>query len=809
MMSLISVGTVPKRNDARKGADMKRKKRGFFGQLFRLIFRFLLICAVIIGGFAFWAVVTSPQLDLKKVAPQRYRTAMLDSDGKVMRYLAGEEANREYVPLDKIPQSVREAFIAIEDQRFYHHHGIDLWGIGRAVVHDVKTRSFSQGASTLTQQLIKNNLFAAGMEERTPLEKLKRKVQEQYLSVVLEGLKEKDWILENYLNTIDLGGVWGVEAAALKYFGRGVETLSVGEAAAIAAITKNPSAYNPLRHEEESRNRQELVLWEMYAQGYLNRAEYDAAMSEDVYGTVRRVAESGESAGPVYTWFEDAVLEEVREDLERVAHYSPEACWELIYSGGLTIETTQDTDIQRACEEAIARIRSDAQFTAVVMDHSAGAVLGIVGAKGEKSVSRALNRATSSVRQPGSVLKPIGAYAEALESGAATLASVFPDRPTRYRTGSGAVRNADGVYHGWMTVRDAIAQSVNTIALQCFQDVGLDAVWDRLQLFGFSHLGDEDRVEALALGGTYHGVTNLELTAAYAAIANGGTYVEPHFYTRVLDQDGKVILQKTPSRRRAVSEETAALLTAGMEEVLLSGTGRRAAFAGQPLAGKTGTTTDQRDLWFVGYSPYYACGVWSGYDDNSPQTVNEVLPVWREIMGSAHVRLPSVQFPRPDGMKYYEICAKCGALAVSGLCDDALQGDMARWELFVSGTQPEHFCDCHIRVNVCLDSGQLAGPYCPRAETRVLLREAMSGTEEEDQLAPKRFCTTHTEPWFSEFWNGTPSAPESGGLSTAPEHDNPPSAPPETSDGQSQSQNPNQWAEDLWDEWRRHMFGDE
>ena len=364
------------------------------------------------------------------------------------------------------------------------------------------------------------------------------------MSIVLEGLKDKDWILENYLNTIDLGGVWGVEAASLKYFGRHVSDLTAAEAAALAAITKNPSIYNPIRHEDDNRERQKLVLREMYEQGYLNQWEYEEACAEDVYETIRRVAETGESAAPVYSWFEDAVLDAVRNDLEQFGKYSPEECWEMIYSGGLTIETTQDTAIQRVCEENMHILRSDAQFTVVVIEPSTGMVKGIIGARGEKTVSRALNRATSSIRQPGSTLKLLGAYSEALERGAATLGTVYEDGPTRYQTDGSTVKNSDGVYNGRMTIRQAIAKSVNTVALQCFQDVGLEAVWERLKLFGLSHLGEEDRVEALALGGTYHGVTNLELTAAYAAIANEGIYIEPHFYTRVLDQEGHILLEK-------------------------------------------------------------------------------------------------------------------------------------------------------------------------------------------------------------------------------------------------------------------------
>ena len=767
---------------------MKRKKHGFWKRIFQLFLWLVALATLSATGFVFWAVVTSPQLDLKKVAPQRYRTTMLDADGNVMRYLAGEEANRVYVPLHQIPKHVREAFIAIEDQRFYLHHGIDVRGIGRAIVEDVRTLSFSQGASTLTQQLIKNNMFASGMEERTAWEKLTRKIQEQYLAIVLESMKDKDWILENYLNTIDLGGVWGVETASLKYFGRHVWSLSAGEAAAIAAITKNPSAYNPLWHEDDNAARRKLILREMYDQGYLNEAEYESACAEDVYAIIRRVAENGEMAAPVYSWFEDAALEAVRNDLEQIGRYTPEECWDLIYSGGLTIETTQDSEIQRVCEENMEILRSDAQFTVVVMDYRTGAVSGIIGAHGTKTVSRALNRATASVRQPGSTLKVLGAYAEALERGTITLGSVYDDRPTKYQTDGTTVKNSDGRYRGRITIREAIADSVNTVALQCFQDVGLEAVWERLKLFGFAHLDDTDRVEALALGGTHHGVTNLELTAAYAAIANDGIYMEPHFYTRVLDQDGEVLLRKVPHSRRALSEKNAFLLTSAMQEVLTSGTGRKASFPGQTLAGKTGTTSEQRDLWFVGYSPYCVCGVWSGYDDNSPQSENEVQALWQEVMRGVHADLPTAMFQTPDGMEYQTICTKCGQLALRGLCDNTVQGDMARTELFLSGTAPKRSCECHTRASVCTESGMLSNNgACPHTETQVFLLDGTADTEDAAAVVPAGRCTLHGTPW-------TRRSPEPPSPSAEPEPQEEPfdnTLPP--------------WVEELWRDFRRHI----
>jgi penicillin-binding protein 1A len=307
------------------------------------------------------------------------------------------------------------------------------------------------------------------------------------------------------------------------------------------------------------------------------------------------------------------------------------------------------------------------------------------------------------------------------------------------------------------TVRSAITHSTNVVALKCFQQVGMDEVWAYLQNFGLEHLTSADQVESLALGGTNGGVTNLEMTAAYSAIANGGTYIEPHYYTQVLDREGQVLLTKVPEQRVVLQSATASLLTSAMEDVLSSGTGTAASFSGMELAGKSGTTTDLRDLWFVGYSPYYACGVWGGYDDNSTQSSSTyVKNIWKAVMKRTHADLSWASFSGA-GLTTSTICTKCGNLAVDGLCDNTVQGDMTYTEKFASDTVPTESCTCHTAVEICSSSGQRASIYCPETETKVYLGSGTAGTADADYVLPTELeedtCSVHQH-WWNWFLPG-------------------------------------------------------
>ena len=741
------------------------------GSKIKTVLRVILVTllAVIAAGAVFvaYCVVRAPSINVLDAMPHGYRSNVLDRDGNVVLTLSGEASNRVYVKLSEVPESLQEAVVAIEDERFYEHFGIDPRGIMRALYKGITEGNFSEGASTITQQLLKNNVFTDWMNETTFLDKVQRKIQEQYLAIALEMHVDKAWILENYLNTINLGGGnWGVETAAKYYFDKDVSDLTLSESAVIAGITRNPTRYNPITNPEANAERRDYILDKMLELGFITQEERDEAAGDDVYARISEVSTNGGSQ-EIMTYFEDAMIYSVLHDIMSATRCSEEKAWDLIYRGGLTICSTEDSRMQELAGEVINNpdyYTSDEQASLVLMDTETGQVRALIGGRGEKNANLLLNRATSMVRQPGSTIKVIGEYAAALDSGAMTLGTVIADSPCTYSDGT-EVHNFDGAYKGNITVQTAIAQSRNIVALKCFNQIGMDPIWNMIGKFGITTLTENDKVEALALGGTYGGVTNLEMTAAYASIARGGQYTEPILYTKILDHDGNVLIEKKQTTRRVISENTAKLLTSALEDAMLSGTGVEANFESDAvidLAGKSGTTTDIRDAWFIGYSPSLTCGVWGGFDDNRTQESSTYVKyIWKDVMAGAHTEGVAEEFETGNSIEEVEICTKCGKRAVKGLCENAIHGDGTETVCFASGTAPTEKCDCHVMVAICADSGELSGPYCTHEEGRVYLKSAVPGTEEEQYVLPaslsdpKVTCHTHTSLWDKWFGSGS------------------------------------------------------
>ncbi len=700
-------------------------------------------------------IANAPDISEIDATPSGYLTTVLDEDEKVMKNLFVAESNRVYVSLDVIPDHLEKAFIAIEDARFETHMGIDIKGIFRAFYQGLKTGSFSQGASTITQQLLKNNVFTGWVGEVTFYDRLCRKIQEQYLAVRLEQRFSKDWILENYLNTINLGGgTRGVQVAAQYYFGKDVSQLTLSESALIAGITQNPSGYNPLKNPEKSLERYERVLKAMLEQGYISKEEHDAAMAEDILGKLNKDTEN--RGMQIFSWFEDALLEKVVSDLMETYNYDEAEAWNLIYTGGLTIYSTQNTKLQEICEKVATNpdwYKSDQEISVVMLDVSTGAVAAMIGGSKEKTASLAYNRATEAIRQPGSTIKMIGEYAAAIDMGLMDLGTVINDEPYTYSNGTN-IHNSYATYKGMTTLREAVASSSNVIALKAFQTVGMDGVFGYLQKFGITTLTDADKNEALAIGGTYNGVTNLEMSAAYNAIANDGLYTKPFYYTKVVDQDGQVLLENAPARSQAISPNAAKLLIRAMEEVIASGTGTDAAVKGVDLAAKSGTTNDSRDIWFVGFSSYYTCGIWGGHDNNAAQSGSRYVKlIWQEIMEQAHAGMTNVPLVGEDELTSVTICTKCGKCAIPGICDETLQGDMTAEEYFVKGTAPVLSCTCHVKKTLCASSNMQKGIFCPNDSVivKVYLKSGTEGTADAAYVMPENAdtaCNVHTS-----FWN--------------------------------------------------------
>ena len=722
------------------------KKRFAHARILKIILGILIgVIALLCVG---WLIIIagSPKLDDYDAAPKGYRSTVLDQNGKILTTLSKQDSNRVYVSENEIPDVVKQAFISIEDERFYDHHGVDYTGILRAVFRGVKNGNLSEGASTITQQLIKNNVLTEWTSEDNFWQRLVRKVREQYLAGQLEKIHDKEWILNNYLNTINLGnGTWGVQAASRSYFGKDVSALTASEAAVLAAIPKSPSEYNPLKHPKANKKRRELVLDKMVSLGYLSEKECAEAKADNVYKRIRSQSSRSRNEDTL-SWFEDALIDQLIPDLQQKLSISPEAAWELLYTGGLTIESTADKKMQKACEKAVlAHTDTDGpQSSLVLIDVQSGAVRALVGGSGRKTGSLLYNHATDSIRQPGSTLKIIGPYAAGLESGSLTLGTTIDDAPYAYSDGT-SLKNASGTYGGMTTIRNAIAHSNNIVAVKCLQQLGIDTVFSTIEKFGITTLNEDDRVESLALGGTTNGVTNLELTAAYSAIARGGQYIQPVLYSRILDQDGSVLLESSPQTHTVIKSVNAALLTDAMRSVITDGTGTDAAVEGLDLAGKSGTTTDGRDAWFVGFSSELTCGVWGGYDDNQvQQDTSYVKTIWREAMKESHSNLSasSLSADRDSSLISVSICTKCGKLAVSGLCDRTVAGNMTATEYYVSGTQPTESCDCHVKIR----SGG-SDYFSFSQDYKVYLRSASAGTSDTAYVAPSD-GSEYKEHWY-------------------------------------------------------------
>lgn len=843
-----------------------------------------LVLVVMLGfgglGMVKGIIDNAPDISSIDISPTGYATAVYDTNGNEIASIVTSGSNRIYASINEMPKYLINAFIDIEDERFYEHNGIDLKGIARAAYSTIKTKGLSQGASTITQQLIKGKLFNSGMGENTYMETIKRKLQEQYLAINLEKVYSKEEILENYLNMINLGSnTLGVQAASKRYFNKDVWDLTISESAVIAGITQNPTLQNPVTNPENNNSRRETILEKMLEFGHISKEEYDIAMADDVYSRIQNVNIEF-SGSSVYSYFTDELIQQVMIDLQEQKGYTQTQAYYALYSSGLSIFTTQDPDIQTILDEEFSNpenfpantdysitwamsvqhadkstsnfnertlesffktgdsendiagnrffklifpSKEDADATIekykdyilasddrvigeniiytpqpqssfVIMDQYTGYVKAILGGRGTKEASLSLNRATNTTRQPGSVFKIVSTYAPALDTAGSTLASVQYDEPGYTAPDGTPFSNYNKVYEGFATLRSAISKSINVVAVKTISDITPNLAFSYLENFGFTTLVRErvydngtsktDIGLSTALGGITDGVTNLELTASFAAIANNGVYIEPILYTKVLDQNGNILLENKPEIHTVIKSTTAFLLTSAMQDVVTSGTGTTTRIINMPVAGKTGTTSDYNDIWFTGYTPYYTAGIWSGYDENKSQTRTATgnsnassyhKNLWSKIMTRVHENLEFTNFAMPEGIETAVICTKSGKLAVEGLCDQDPRGSTVRTEYFAKGTTPTEVCDNHVKVSVCTESNQIATEFCPE-ETRteqvfinnIYITETSGETADTPHILPvdleQNTCTIHTEhetesPSSDPYEDWTPSYP--------------------------------------------------
>ncbi|MBQ3063259.1 MAG: transglycosylase domain-containing protein [Clostridia bacterium] len=636
--------------------------------------------------------------------------------------ISGHE-NALYCRLEDMAPDLKNAFIAIEDKRFYEHGGID-WLRTLSAARHYLSGDASFGGSTITQQLVKN---LTGEAERSAA----RKVGELMRAAALEKRLSKDAILEQYLNVVNLAeNCYGVRTAANTYFSKEPMDLTLVEAATIAAITNNPAKYDPIKHPRANRTRRDLILGEMQAQGMIDEATMRAAIATD---TVLHVNESA-MTGRVNSWFADMAVSDVIDDLVSEKGYTRAEASRLVYAGGLRIYLTVNPEMQRkltAYYEDTANFPThtgglQANSAMMVVNPQNGDILAVAGAVGKKTSNRVQNYATDTKRPSGSVIKPLSVYAPALERGIITTATVFDDIPLSYReNGAPWPRNSPNLYRGLTTVGEALAQSVNTVAVSLLSRLGSREAYRFLtNELGFTSLDAERDLGAasLALGQQHTGVSLRELLGGYTALAGGGVCSKTRSYTRVLDSNGEVLLEKKTEGRRVLSAETAEITTLLLRRAISEGTGAALTLRqSASVAGKTGTSSGNCDKWFVGYTPTLLAGVWYGYD--TPASVadlrgNHALAIFDKVMGELLTESDyRTTFPSSGKVSAVRVCRDSGLL-LSEACYHDPRGDRSEIAYFKKGSEPTAHCHCHVLVDYCEAGQGLAHEGCDPAYCR-------------------------------------------------------------------------------------------
>lgn len=759
-MSEHMMHTTEFRIDNNPAPKKRRRKRhntlGLVGKIIGTMLLVFLCTGVLLVGFGAIYVKTVIIPEAKKqdvigdlsvnLTSTMYYT---DENGVEQPYLTlSSDENRVWVSYSDMPENLINAVVAIEDKRFWTHSGVDWIRTGKSVIN-MFTGGSIQGGSTITQQLIKNS---TGKNQVT----VKRKVTEIFTALEFEKNHSKKQILEYYLNLVFFGErSYGVGAASYAYFGKDVRELSLAQCASLVGITNNPSRYDPylnkdkeVTNDEANRNRAKLVLWNMWDQGKIDETTYSAACDE--VDTMEFVMGSVEGGGvtTVYNWYQEQVITDVVNDLMETYGWTSQVASNKIYYGGLSIYTNVDQHIQDIVDSVysdtenlpyISNSGQQLQSSIVIVDHE-GKVVALSGGIGEKTKNRVWNRASATIRPAGSSIKPLAVYAPAVEMGFINPNTVLDDAPYQILNEKVWPANSNRYYNGLVTVRKALASSLNTVSVRVLGDfVTPESSYKFLEeRFHISSLVREKWINnykysdmdlaPLALGGLTEGVSTYEMAAAFATFPSMGKYVAPKTYSKVVDAKGNVLLDTTGSGEYVLKESTAYYMNSMLTDVVTSGTGGGAAFSGMTIAGKTGTTTSKKDVWFCGYTPYYTAAVWVGYDRQellsgvgSPHTA-----LWKKVMSQIHEGLERKSFSTPSDAEivtsYY--CMDSGELPTEA-CELDVRGSRVATGYYVAGDQPTETCDRHKTVRVCTadpilnEAGEptgnyrAAGPYCP------------------------------------------------------------------------------------------------
>jgi len=730
---------VQKKPEIKKGKNSEKEKKEKFSKkhpklimmIKIFIVLFLLVCVVgagIIAGIFFGLFGDEFEITKDELKIGASNSVIVDENGAIIVNLSGDE-QRKIITLEDMAEYLPKAYVAIEDERYYNHSGVDFKRTAGAIVQTIFSNS-SYGGSTITQQLVKN---ITKDDEASGIEGIKRKVKEWAKAYQVERMISKDQILELYLNILYVGsnGLHGVELGAEYYFNKSAKDLDLAESAFMAGINNSPGAYNAFSEDEKAvekiRRRTLTVLAKMKELGYIeDEEEYKEAVAKVENGLE---FERGISrTGTTYSYHTDAVIEQVITQVMNEKDISRELARNYVYSSGLTIYSTVDIEIQnrivQETEKATYKVNGrdkkadgtlknpeGTQAAMVVIDHKTGEVLGVSGGLGEK-VGANLNRSTQTVRQPGSAMKPIGVVAPALEEKVITLATVYDDVLTDF---NGYKPKNDGDrYKELIGMRETLASSQNVPQIKIMRELTPGKAIDYLRNFGVSSLikasensTRNDEGLPLAIGGITHGISPLEMAAAYATIANDGEYISPTFYTKVVDSNGNTVLQPEQERMRVLSEQNAYLLKEILREPVARGTATYCAIPGMSVGAKTGTTDKSYDRWLCGFTNYYTAASWFGYDENEEVrgfSTNPAGLIWSNIMKDIHRGLENSSFVRPSGIVEATVCRATGSLASTG-CTNTYK------ELFTADNMPTR-CEGHGSQVICVESEKIATEAC-------------------------------------------------------------------------------------------------
>lgn len=757
----VKKDSTKKSKTDKKKFSQKHPKISLVIKIFILLFMALMVvaagivCGMIYGGWGDDFEITQDELVIGSS-----NTIILDKDGNKLAELSGDD-NRKIIKLEQMPENLKDAYVSIEDERFYSHNGIDFKRTAGAIVKYAASRgNASFGGSTITQQLVKN---ITQEKERSGIAGIMRKVKEWAKAYQIERMISKDQILELYLNIIFIGGNksnLGVEVGAEYYFNKPASELSLAECAFLAGINHSPNKYNPYGekdHTEIIKTRTKTVLNKMLQLGKIEKKEYDEAVAQVEEGLK---FEQSQALGTMYSYHTDATISQVIEDIAKEKEISNSLATTYVYSSGLTIYSTQDTALQEKMNDVMVGnadkyIKKSKQIEGattqaamVIIDNETGYVAGVVGGLGEKTESRGLNRATQSPRQTGSSIKPITSLMPGINEGVITAATMYDDTRAEFLNGTYKPKDYN-TPKGLISIRSATRTSQNIPFVKVVSELTPAKSIEYLEKMGVTTINHEkDGLASLSIGGFTNGISPLELAGCYATIENNGEYRRPMFYSKVTDQNGNVILEGKQTKEQVISEQAAYVIKNILQSVVQSGgTATYCAISGMDVAAKTGTTNSDYDRWLCGFTNYYTGACWYGYDQNEEviASSNPAGNIWAAVMSKVHTGLDSSRFEKPSGVVSATICKASGKRATSK-CTDTYS------EIFVEGTVPGE-CDGHANsAEICEDTGLLANEYCPNKVTKyysyLVEKERLglwSNITSSVSSAPKTYCTEHNK----------------------------------------------------------------